>query len=130
EAILVAWHDRHVTGHLERLAELRDRAGDPAERLEAVLEAYALIQHERHATELKALLHRDEHVAGAQRRLTELIRGLLMEGIEAHHVRDDVAPEELAIYCLHALGAASSLPSKAAVRRLVAVTLAGLRPPH
>ncbi|TJV42717.1 MAG: TetR/AcrR family transcriptional regulator, partial [Mesorhizobium sp.] len=29
---------------------------------------------------------------------------------------------------LHALAAASSLPSKAAVRRLVAVTLAGLRP--
>ena len=24
EAILVAWHDRHVTGHLEQLAELRD----------------------------------------------------------------------------------------------------------
>lgn len=32
--------------------------------------------------------------------------------------------------CLHALTAASSLPSKAAVRRLVAVTLAGLRPPR
>lgn len=29
---------------------------------------------------------------------------------------------------LHALAAASSLPSKAAVRRLVVVTLAGLRP--
>src|SRR5438034_9740441 len=41
EAILVAWHDRHVTGHLEQLAELRDQAGDPADRLEAVLSAYA-----------------------------------------------------------------------------------------
>ena len=31
-------------------------------------------------------------------------------------------------YCLHALSAASSLPSKAAIRRLVGVTLTGLRP--
>jgi hypothetical protein len=34
----------------------------------------------------------------------------------------------LASYCLHALGAAGSLPSKAAVHRLVTVTLAGLQP--
>lgn len=37
-------------------------------------------------------------------------------------------PEELATFCLHAVAGASSLPSKAAVRRLVTVTLAGLRP--
>jgi len=36
---------------------------------------------------------------------------------------------ELAAYCLHAL-AAGTLPSEAAVERLVAVTLAGLRPPR
>jgi hypothetical protein len=42
--------------------------------------------------------------------------------------RDDIAPGELATYCLHALSAASSLPSKAAVRRLVSVALAGLHP--
>jgi hypothetical protein len=39
-----------------------------------------------------------------------------------------VAPDELASHCLHALAAAGSLPSKSAVRRLVTVTLAGLRP--
>ncbi len=128
EAILVAWHERHVTGHLEHLAELRDQAGDPAERLEAVLVAYALIQHKRHATELAALLHRDEHVARAQQQLRGLTRDLLTEGAETGDLRDDVAPEELAIYCLHALTAAGSLPSEAAVRRLVTVTLAGLRP--
>lgn len=38
-----------------------------------------------------------------------------------------VAPDELVIYCLYALTAASTLPSKAAVHRLVAITLAGLR---
>jgi hypothetical protein len=33
-------------------------------------------------------------------------------------------------YCLNALAAASSLPSWAAVGRLVTITLAGLRPPR
>ncbi len=130
EAILLAWHERHVTGHLEHLAELRDQTGGSGERLEAVLEAYALISHHRehHGTELAAFLHRGEHVVRAQQQLIDLIRDLLTEGAETGDVRDDVAPDELASYCLHALGAASSLPSKAAVRRLVTVTLAGLRP--
>jgi len=130
EAILLAWHERHVTGHLEHLAEVRDQAGDARERLEAVLGAYALIEHKRPATELAALLHRGEHVAQAQQHLTDIIRDLLTEAAETGDVRGDIASEELASYCLHALAAASSLPSKAAVCRLVRVTLAGLRPPH
>ncbi len=132
ESILLAWHERHVTGHLEHLAEVRDQADDAGERLEAVLEAYALISHHRehHGTELAAFLHRDEHVARAQQQLSDLIRDLLTEGAQTGDVRDDVAPEELASYCLHALTAASSLPSKAAVRQLVTVTLDGLRPPR
>lgn len=128
EAVLFAWHERQVTGHLEYLAEIRDQAGDASERLEAVLEAYALIHHEHHGTELAALLHRGEHVARAQQQLRDFIRDLLSEGAETGSLREDVAPDELASYCLHALTAASSLPSKAAVRRLVTVTLAGLRP--
>lgn len=132
EAILVAGHQRRVTGHLEHLAELRDQAGGAEERLEAVLGAYARICHyrERHGTEgLSALLHRGEHVDLAQQQLRDLIRDLLTEAAEDGHVREDVAPDELASYCLHALAAAASLPSEAAVRRLVAVTLAGLRSP-
>jgi AcrR family transcriptional regulator len=131
EAILLAWHQRHVAGHLEHLAELRDQPGDAGERLKAVLEAYALIsQHrEHHGAELAALLHRGEHVARAQQQLIDLIRDLLTEVAETGELRDDVSPDELASYCLHALTAASSLPSEAAVRRLVTVTLAGLRPP-
>ena len=95
-----------------------------------MLEAYALISHHRehHGTELLALLHRGEHVAWAQQQLIDMIRDLLTEAAETGGVRDDVAPEELASYCLHALTAASSLPSEAAVRRLVTVTLDGLRP--
>jgi len=131
EAILFAWHERQTTDHLEYLTEVRDQAGDASERLEAVLEAYALISHESHGhhdTELAAFLRRGRHLARAQQQLIDLIRALLTEAAEAGHVRDDVAPDELASYCLHALTAASGLPSKAAVRRLVTVTLAGLRP--
>ena len=128
EAILVAWHERQVTGHLEHLAELRDQSGDAGERLEAVLEAYALIQQEHHGTELAALLHRGEHVTRARQQLRDFVRDLLAEAAASGDARDDVPPDELVSYCLQALTAAGSLPSKGAVRRLVAVTLAGLRP--
>jgi AcrR family transcriptional regulator len=131
EEILLAWHERQILAHLEYLADVRDRARDSRERLATVLEAYALISHEargHHDTELAAFLHRHEHVARARRRLHEMIRELLAEGAENGDVRDDVAPDELATYCLHALTAAGSLPSKAAARRLVSVTLAGLYP--
>jgi AcrR family transcriptional regulator len=131
EAILRAWHQRQISGHLTHLAEVRDRS-EAGHRLDAVLEAYALISQRsrgHHDTELVAFLHRDEHVAPAQRQLRDIIRQLLADGARTGEVRDDIAPDELANYCLHALDAASSLESEDAVRRLVAVTLAGLRPP-
>lgn len=80
-----------------------------------------------HRTELAVLLHRGAHVARAQQQIRDLIRDLLTEAAATSDLRDDVAPDELASYCLHALTAASSLPSKAAVRRLVAVILDGLQ---
>lgn len=127
EAILVAWHERQITSHLEHLARVRDRAGDAGDRLEAVLEAYAMISHQHHGGELAALLHRGEHFVRAQQQLSDFIRELLAEVAETGDLRDDVALDELATYCIHALTASSRLPSKAAVRRLVTVTLAGLR---
>jgi hypothetical protein len=57
-----------------------------------------------------------------------MIRHLLVTAAGTGKVRDDVAPDELASYCVHALGGAGAQRSKAAVRRLVSVTLAGLRP--
>jgi AcrR family transcriptional regulator len=130
EAILLAWHERQISRHLALLADLRDGAGDPAQQLEAVLGGYALIareSHGRHDRELAAFLHRDDHVAGAQAQLRKMVRELVAEGAKSGDLRDDVPPDELASYCLHALAAAPDLPSKAAVRRLVTVTLAGLR---
>lgn len=130
DAIILAWHERQIAGHLEHLAAVRDRASDAHARLEAVLEAYALIVRESHGhrdAELTAFLHRDEKVSRAEHQLDRMIANLLTEAAAAGAVRDDIPPDELARYCLHALGAASSLPSTAAVRRLVTVTLAGLR---
>ena len=130
ESALLAWHERQVGSHLAHLAQVRDQTAGPGQRLQAVLQAYALMNHgQPHGTDLSALLHQGEHVGHAHRHLTSLIEALLADATAAGAVRDDVAPSELAAYCLHALGAAGSLSSKAAVRRLVTVTLAGLRPP-
>jgi AcrR family transcriptional regulator len=128
EPILVAWHERQVTNHLDYLAAIGNQGGNAGERLEAVLEAYALIAYEHHGTELATLVHHGEHVARAQQQLRNLLRDLLTQAAESGDVRDDVAPDELAIYCLHALAAASNLASTNAVRRLVIVILAGLHP--
>jgi AcrR family transcriptional regulator len=129
EAILRAWHEREITGHLAELAAIADGPGDPATRLAAVLERYAAITAGRggHDAELAAVLHRDEQVAAARHRLRRLLADLLAEAAAAGAVRDDVTPDELAAYCLAALAAAGELPSRAGRRRLVAVTLAGLR---
>jgi len=132
EAILSAWHERQIAGHLEQLTRVRDRAGSPTERLRAVLEAYAQLAHQsraHHDTELAALMHRGHQVAGAERAMHEMVRDLVAEGAEAGELRRDVSPEELAGYCLHSLTAANGLSSKAAVQRLVAVTMDGMRAP-
>jgi AcrR family transcriptional regulator len=131
EAILLAWHERQIGRHLEHLADVADHASDTADRLQDVLTAYALIQHEHRehrVGDLAAFLHRGEHVARAQQHLLDFIRDLITEAARNGGIRQDVAPDELASYCLHAITAAGSLPSEAAVHRLVQVALTGLRP--
>jgi AcrR family transcriptional regulator len=138
EAILLAWHEQRISGHLEYLSDVRDRAGNSDQKLAAVLEAYAFIDYEHHGSEehrshlqdpaLMALLHRGGHVMRARRELQEMVRELIDDAAaETGDIRDDVSSAELASYCLNALSGASSLPSKAAVRRLVNLTLSGLR---
>src|SRR5262249_3361738 len=125
EAILRAWHQRQISRHLEYLREVRARAGDAGQKLEAVLEAYALINRERlqhtarhqgsqhHAgrghggTDLAAFLHRDDQVAHAEKQLRSMIRELLAEAAKTGAVRDDVPPDELANYCIHSLSGAA-----------------------
>lgn len=126
EAVLLAWHERQIAGHLQQLAEIGAGPGSAAERLAAVLDAYAWLSRQGIGSEPATMLHRGGHVARAEHSLHGFIRNLLAEGAAAGVVRTDVTPDELASYCLHALSAAGRLGSRAAVRRLVAVTLAGL----
>ncbi|MFD5058976.1 TetR/AcrR family transcriptional regulator [Streptomyces sp. NPDC058394] len=128
EAVLLAWHERQVAAHLQQLAGIRDQDGTAVERLRAALEAYAGIARQPHGGELAALLHQGEHVTHAERHLHGVLQHLLAEAAETGDLRSDVPPAELAQYCLHALTAAAALTSRAAVTRLVAVTLDGLRP--
>lgn len=145
DTILLAWHEREVTRHLDHLAEARDNTADESRRLESVLKAYAHLhqqqaqhhRHEHHAgeghhprqhhRELAAFVHQGEHISRAYQQLHAFIRDLIADAAQAGEVRQDIAPDELATYCIHALAAANTLPSKAAVHRLVEITLSGLR---
>ncbi|MGY0002404.1 TetR/AcrR family transcriptional regulator [Micromonospora sp. I033] len=129
QAVVTAWHERQITAHLNQLTAADDPAAPAIERLEAVLRAYAHIQHHsarHHRGELAAPLHRSEHVDRAQQRLRGFVQELITEAVRDGDLRDDVATDELATYCLHALTAAGAVARPEAVARLVAVTLAGL----
>lgn len=130
ESILVAWHEQHVARHLARLEQLRQEASDPGEAVATALAAYAAVVHDRArqsgGTDVAAVVHQGAHVARVERRLRMFFSDLLAEAARAGQVRADVPAGELADYCLHALGAAAAAPSRAAVRRVVDCTLAGV----
>lgn len=131
ESVLLAWHEQHVAEHVDQLVELAANGDSAGARLEAMLMRYAQISffRGRHGTQdVSALVHQEEKVTNAERRLHELFRDVLAEAGAAGDIRDDVDPGELAVYCLHALSAAASLRSEAATKRLVSVTLSALSP--
>lgn len=132
ESILRAWHERQIDQHLKELLQVRDQTTGAAERLEAVLTAYAkAISHRRAHDDdggLTGMLHRGEHVAAAHQRLREFLRDLIADAAAAGAAHRDIPAEELTLYCLHALAAAASLHDPAAVERLAQTTLTGLRP--
>ena len=127
DAILVAWHERHVAHHLRHLSEVAHRPADPAVRLRAVLEALApMSAHEQGP--LSAGLHAGAHLAQARAHLRGFVGGLIADAARAGVVRGDVPADELAAYCLAALGGASAPKSKAATGRLVELVWSGLKP--
>ena len=79
DAVLHAWHDRQVEQHLTHLTAVRDRTA-PAQRLTAVLTAYAHLARHRHSHsshdsrdggtggDLAATLHRSDHATAAHDR--------------------------------------------------------------
>jgi AcrR family transcriptional regulator len=131
ESILMAWHEEHVAHHLDQLSALVDRPGPALERLEAVLGAYGgilfVVAQQHGGSDLATLVHQGPHADRAEQKLGHLVQGLLTEGLKDGDVRDDVPVTELAHFCLSAVSGAASLRSEVAVRRLVAITLDGVR---
>ena len=129
DAILHAWHARQIDSHLRQLREIQGRAGDPADRLTSALLAYArIVQRTRSDdTELVKFLHPEQQVHAAHRELDDMVAHLIADAADAGQLRADVNSSELASYCLHALNAAATLTTDAALDRLVTVTVDGLR---
>jgi AcrR family transcriptional regulator len=131
ESVIGAWHERRIGMHLEQVRTAGEQPGSPAERLKAVLKAYAHIafgqRAHRHSDGLAEVLHQGHRAAQPEHHLRELLSGLVAEGVREGEFRDDVPAAELAAYCLHSATAARTLSSEAAVDRLVDVTLAGLK---
>jgi hypothetical protein len=92
-----------------------------------VLTAYAGLSRHPGGSEVALRLHRAEHSEESRQRLHSLITHLIAAGARAGELRDDVPAAELASFAIGALSAAHDLDSGAAVRRLVGVTVAGLR---
>ena len=132
DAILSEWHHEQVGRHLDHLRSLSQQSGPASERLERVLSTYGLSRYDAarraDAPEVELALHSSgllsEHVAA----LRDLVSDLLADGTTEGTVRADVAPDELAVFALSSLGGAAQATSRAAVQRLIDLTLQSLRP--
>ncbi|MFW0773537.1 TetR/AcrR family transcriptional regulator [Paenarthrobacter nitroguajacolicus] len=130
ESILLAWHERQVQSHLDELLRIKDQTAGAAQQLEAVLHAYAFLSRSGRDDANAARLHQAGHAGQAQQHLQDMFAELIQAGADAAAFRSDVAPDELAAFCLHALGAATEMTSHATVLRLVKVTIGALHPAH
>lgn len=128
DAVLLAWHRRHIADHLEQLAAVRHRVREPAQQLLAVLRAYARLRRHRQDGAIAAALHRGTHVQDAARELRGVLEEVIAAAAAAGAVRDDVPITELALFSENALAAAGEVDSADAAERLVQITLDGMRP--
>lgn len=133
EEVIVAWHERQVTEHLEQLTGAIEREQTGLERLSTLIGAHARALHHHHDP---ALVLIDPHfpdavndaLTAAQDRIRHLLVTVLTEGASTGVLRTDVPPEELANFVLHSLGAAADLPPADAVDRLVNMVIGALLP--
>ena len=126
EEILVSWHQREVTGHLDALSKIRGEAPSPIAALEAALLFYAGSARRSHDHALGALLHGMPHLRHAQDHLRRVVSGLIAEAIAAKELSTDASPDELARFALAAIAAGTTSGSKPAVQRLVKMILRGM----
>ncbi|MFC7483295.1 TetR/AcrR family transcriptional regulator [Luedemannella flava] len=137
EAILVAWHERQVTSHLQELTEAAEKANDPGERLRTMVRTYARLSSgdaaDRHGpghhADYAVPLHRATHVQHARHQVHALLADTIAVAATAGQARTDVPAPELAHFCLHALASAHDLRTHAARDRLVVVVLTALGTP-
>jgi AcrR family transcriptional regulator len=122
EALLGAWHERQVHEHLAALTMIRDETTGPRQRVQSVLEAYALMVFDRRIHEAPSL-HSGAHSDHARNHLEAFIADVLGQVPRDHLAMD---PQDLARYCIHALGAAGALSTRDAVPLLVGVTVKGI----
>jgi AcrR family transcriptional regulator len=130
EAILSEWHQDQVAEHLTHLRDVSSHTGRARDRLAKVIGAFAHMTRaaSQHGgtSELVASLHVADQLSKPEKELRELLTKLIVEGVEAGELRDDVPPNELALFCLHAAAGARYAESEAAVRRLLDLTMTGL----
>ena len=127
DAVLLAWHQRHIADYLEQLAAVRHQVREPAEQLLAVLQAYARIRHHRQHGGIAAALHRGTHVQDAARELRNVLEEVIAAAVTAGAVREDIPVAELALFSENALAAAGEVLGADAIDRLVQVTVDGMR---
>lgn len=109
------------------MSDVTERYSDPGARLDALLHSYAALRAEQPQDGVAVSLHEGDHISEAGRELHALLTDLLAELASTGDVVAHVPPGELATFVLHALSAASRMPSREAVDRLVERTMAGLR---
>lgn len=128
ESIMLAWHERQIQAHLDELLRIKGQTVGAPQQLEAVLHAYAFLSRSGHNGSDAARLHQGAHAGRAHQHLTGFLTEIIAEGADAGAFRADVGADELAAFCLHALGAAAGLTSHETVLRLVKVTMDALQP--
>lgn len=128
--IVTAWHERDVGVHAKQLHQVSERPGTPGQRLRNVLTASAEITSQCDEGAVAVALHmrgpRGAHVKYAAHRLRDVFRPLVVAAQQVGELRDDISPDELTTFCLHALSGATQLSSRAAARRLANVTMDGM----
>jgi AcrR family transcriptional regulator len=128
QAVLGAWHERHVAAHLQEFHSIAHGSASARESLRLILVNYAETNFRHHGSEIAAMLHSGAHAVEARQHLTGVLTHLIEAAASAGDIRRDMMASELATFCLSAVEGATNLKSKDAVGRLVGLTLSALKP--
>jgi AcrR family transcriptional regulator len=123
------WRTYQIDQHLQQLQSVAEQT--PSERrLDAVLERYVInLQHGD--SDVGAVIpHHGSAVTAARSAVSALLGELILAGTVRGDVRTDIAVDELLIYTMSSLEAATYLPNRQAAVRLANLVAQSLRPSH